>query len=451
MGVGLVLRVLPLIFWFQTECIRDECIYRSIANKILAGKGLTLAIKGWLPAPGYPYLLAGFKWLMGSQQWIIALQVLLSLVSIALVHAIGRRVAGPRVARIAMWLFALNPTLAWFTNTLWIETIYITCLLASSWAILVARNDPEDWSAAAGSGAVLGIAVLFRGIATYLPPLYLLALLWPASADDDALDPAGWMERLRAARRSVAGFLVAMVLIVAPWSTYASSRYGGFMVSDATVGHVLFLGNNDFEPVTFDYGTGMLTQGLFARTLKTGRRPCDRKEPPVQSSRCEVEQAIGWAKQNPGKFVARVPLRLAQNLNPHSFLTRHIRWGYWPGLPFLLREGIVVLIAAFSIATILLGTAAAWARGRGPWAVLAVGITVYTMSVTALMYGMSRFRLPLDALWTVYLAMFLADPRGVLQDLVASRARLAGALLTLPALAVLTFWFFPTAWPMFWR
>lgn len=449
LATGLLLRVLPMVLWLQTQCIRDECIYQAISRKIVAGKGLTVAVKGWLPAPGYPYLLATFKSVFGTLQAVKGLQIALGVASIWLIYQITKRVAGKRTAQVAAWLFAANPTLAWFTNTLWIETVYIACLLVAGLALLVARERPSDWRAAAGSGVALGIAVLFRGIATYLPPLFLLALVWPS--DGSLWDRDGWRDRVVAYRRSIAGFLVAMVVVVSPWSIYASNRYGGFMVSDATVGHVMFLGNNDFEPLTFDYGNGMLTQGLFARHLRTGRRPCDRKQPPVQSSRCEVEQAIGWAKRNPGEFLGRVPLRLAQNLNPHSFLTRHVRWGYWPGLPWYLKEALVVLIVAFSLGATALGTAAAWSRARGPWAVIAIGIAVYTMAVTAVMYGMTRFRLPVEALWTVYLAMFLVDPRGVVRDLAESPWRLTGALLTLPTLLALSMWFFPTGWPMFWR
>ena len=106
-----------------------------------------------------------------------------------------------------------------------------------------------------------------------------------------------------------------------PYSIYGSKTYGGFMVTDATAGHVLFLGNNDFPPLTFDYGNGMLTEPLFSRYLSTGRRPCRRDVPPVQSTKCEVAAAIDWAEEHPDKFVARVPLRVAQLLNPNSFLT----------------------------------------------------------------------------------------------------------------------------------
>ncbi len=451
--VGFVARAWPIAEWHTGDCIRDECIYRAIAFNVFEGKGLTVSNKGWLPAPGYPYLLAYTRHLTGSMQWVKLWQVGLSLVSIGLLFRITKRVAGLRAGRIAAFLFALNPTIAWFTGTMWIETVYIFFLLAAGAAALAA-HDTDDWRPAALAGALLGVAVLFRGIATYLPPLFLLAILWPTEQEQADGASVAWGElrsRARARWRSLAAFMIAMVLTVGPWSVYASSRFGGPMVSDATVGHVMFLGNNDFPPLTFDYGNGMLTQSLFARYLSTGRRPCKRNVPPVRSSSCEVQQAIAWAKRNPGPFLARVPLRTAQFFNPHSFLTRHARWGFLRGLSWWAKEGLVLLIVAFSMGTTILGTVAAWARARGPWAFIAIGTAVYTVAVTAIMYGMTRFRLPIEALWIPYFAMFLADPRGVLDDLRASPGRLTGALITLPPLLLLTLWYAPTGWPSLWR
>ena len=144
-------------------------------------------------------------------------------------------------------------------------------------------------------------------------------------------------------------------------------------------------------------------------------------------------------------------MRLAQILNPNSFFTRHLRWGYWAGFPWWAKEGLIALIALCSMALMVPGTLAAWAKARGPWAWIAVGTTIYTIAVTAMMYGMSRFRLPLEAMWTVYLAMFLADPRGVWRELEASPGRMVGALLTIPPIIALALWYLPTGWPMFWR
>lgn len=434
LAAGLLLRVLPMFLWPQTDCVRDECIYRALAQGILSDGVLGETTKGWLSAPGYPYLLAFFRRATGSWFTIKWLQIAASLTSIPVLYAITARLTeGLRAPRWAAWLLALHPTIAWYSNTWWIETFYIALLLP---AVLLVLDRPHARHGA-GAGLLLGIAILFRGIATYLPPIFALGLL---------LDDRPFAERLKPA----GALLLASVLTVAPYSLYASSRYGGFVVSDATMGHVLFLGNNDFEPMTFDYGNGALTQPHYYAELRTGRKPCPRQGPPVPSSRCDTAAAIDWVRQNPGTFAARVPLRLAQQLNPHTFFTRHLRWGYFWGVDGLLEELLVLWILLTSVGTVLGGTLAGLARGTGRYAVLAGGIIVYTFATAAVSYGMSRFRLPLEPLWLVYLALFLAEPRTTLQGL-KEPVRGGLALVLLPVLIWLGSWYWTTGFPLLWR
>lgn len=449
LGVALVLRLLPFILWPMGECVRDECIYRSIALKIIEGDGLNPASKGWLPAPGYPYLLAAMKVTFGSYQSVKVVQVVLSLCSVVLMYLIGRKIKDQKVARLSAWMFAVHPTLAWFTNTLWIETIYIFFLLFAVAGVLWSRE--RNWAAAIVPGMFLGAAVLFRGVATYLPPFFLLALCFPTQTSWKGVREGlgrGWQHAI--------GFVVGLLLVVSPYSIHASQKHKAFIITDATSGHVLYLGNNDYPPLTFDYGNGMLTQPLFQRYLRQGREPCPRKNAngrrisPVLTMECESDQAVDWIKENPREFVSRIPLRLAQMLNPHTFLTRHVRWGYFPGLPWVLKEGLVLWIALTSVVITFGGTVGAWARARGPFGAMAVGTVVYTMATIMLLYGMTRFRLPLEPLWIFYFSMMVSDFKGTKEILKESTWRSVGLLLTLPPMIALTGWFALTGWPLFW-
>ncbi len=455
-AVGLVLRVVPMLLWPQFECIRDECIYRAMADAIQNGDGLTVSNKGWLPSPGYPYLLAFCKTVFGSYFSIKVLQILLSVITTYFVYGLGYRVGShpdrpndvetrTHTARIAAFLFALHPTLAWFTNTQWIETVYIFFILGSMLFLMAARAGKP--AVAMLSGLFLGGAMLFKGVATYMPPFFVLAAVFPWDAP---WSTGAWLRSLRVRSGHLAAFVLGILITVGPYSVYASKRHGGFMVVDATVGHVLFLGNNDFPPLTFDYGNGMLTQPLFGKYLRAGRRPCNREVSPVLSSRCEVEGVVDWVKDHPDQFVERIPVRLAQMFNPNSFLTRHMRWGYWTGMPWWAKEGISITIVLFSVAITWLGTVSAWGRAKGPYAWMAVTAVLYTLFTTVVSYGMTRFRLPLEVFWIPYLALFLAQPRATWQAVVASPVRLTGLLLTMPPLIVLTLWYLPTGFPMFW-
>jgi len=443
--VAAILRIGPAILFEQMACVRDECIYRSMAAKIVAGEGLTVSSKGWLTAPGYPYLLALMRTTTGGFFTVKVVNIALALINVGTVYEIAKRVADLKTARVAVWLFAMHPTLAFFTQTMWIETIYIFFLLNAALAVLWARDKP--WPYAGAAGLMLACCILFRGVATYLPPIFLVALIWP---DAGWTHGAALLDSVRRRWKHGAAMVLATAIAVAPYSMYASSKHGGFVVSDATVGHVMFLGNNDYPPLTFDYGIGMLTSGIYRDYLQTGRRPCNRLAPPVQSSKCEVKASVNWMTENPEKFARRVPVRLAQLFNPNSFLTRHIRWGYWSGYPWLFKELTAAYIAAMSFFIVLFGTTTAFARARGPYAFIAVGTVLYTIAISGLTYGMTRFRLPLEPLWIIYVAMFLADPRATLAALRGSTPRAVGALLAIPPLTMLMLWYLPTGFPRFW-
>ena len=169
----------------------------------------------------------------------------------------------------------------------------------------------------------------------------------------------------------------------------------------------------------------------------------------MKSSDCEVERALRWAKNHPYEFFSRIPLRCAQLLNPHTFLSRHIRWGYWPGLPFILKELLVLYVAAFSFLVVIVGTVVAFARARGVYGVVAVGTVVYHVATVAGLYGMSRFRLPLEPLWMVYVALLIAEPGETLRLLRQSRWRIGGAIVLTPILFWLMIWFVGTGFPGF--
>ena len=88
------------------------------------------------------------------------------------------------------------------------------------------------------------------------------------------------------------------------------------------------------------------------------------------------------------------------------------------------------------------GSLGAIARARGTYGVVAVGTVLYHIATVAGLYGMSRFRLPLEPLWMIYLALLIAQPRETLQLLRLSKLRIAGAILMMPTLFWLFMWYF---------
>lgn len=436
MGVGLGLRVLPLVLWGAGGCVRDECTYKGLAEGIVKGKGL-LSHEGWLWAPGWPYTLAVFQAAFGSVNPARGLQVAASVLTIGLAAVLVRRVADVRAARVAAWLFALHATFAWFAGSLFSEVVYTALLLMAVITLLWSREG--DARRALVPGLLVGACVLFRGVATYLGPIFLVVALWPV--DERLMDAA------RARWKHAVAFALAMSLTVAPYSLYASHRHGGFVISDATLGQMMWLGDNDFPPMTFDWGNGQIDSATYDAWAKAGRQHCNAKLPAARWDACERANGKAWIADHPAEFLRRIPLRLAQLVTPHTFLTRHVRSGRWPGLPFEVKEPLLAVVAATSLAVILGGGAAAWLRARGPLGALVGGVVAYHMLAISLLAGMSRYRVPLEPFGVVFLAIALAEPRGTLQAARAEPLRAVLAAVWVLALLPLMLWTLPDGFP----
>lgn len=423
---GLLLRALPMVIWGWAgdDCTRDECIFKIAARPILTGEGLGLAPVGWLPAPGFPYLLAACQVMFGSFESVKWVHWLLTIPTLASLTAVADHLGGRRAGRWMAWLFALHPTFIFYVGTMWTETVY-TALLAWSLHALV-------WARAGGParalvlGLLLGACILNRGVATWIAPIVALGLVAPAVPTT----LRDWAASISARSRHLGAYVLAMFLSVAPYSIAASSRWGGPVISDATLGHVIALGNDDYPPITFDYGIGQLTGRLFSHTLSTGRRDCNKGEGPVVYDRCEVRRAATWIEEHPREFLARVPTRLAQLFNPHSFLTRHILWGYWPGLPWLLKQGILLAQVGMTSIACGFGAFATLGRARGPLGLVTGGILLYYVVLISFLYGLTRFRLPVEPLLLLWVACWLADPRESWAALRDAPVRLAAASFT---------------------
>jgi hypothetical protein len=430
-AVTVGLRGLVLALWPLERCVRDECMYLFTAERMANGLGMT-ASNGWIWAPAHVFVLSVVERLTGWAELTRIPQVLLTGVAVLYLVRLGRRVVGERAALAAGWLYALHPTLVFFATRLWSETVYATLLLIALEQLLLARE--QHRGRAIVTGVLVGLCVLLRGVATYMLPIFALGLLWER-----------W--RTRAAWLQVLALGTAAVLVVAPYSAYATHKFGAFILSDRTLGQMMWLGDNDFEPITFDVGNGQLHDDDYDRTTGQGREHCAPKERPIERDLCETENGKAWIRAHPAEFARRMPLRLAQLFNPNSFLTRHLRTGGWKHLPQVVDEGLCWLVVAASFLTVLGAAIGAWTARRAPYLVVVALTTAYHLAAIAALAGLSRYRVPLDILWLPYAGAFLTAPIAGLRAIACSRWRLLGLLVTLSVLLWLMLWFLPAGFP----
>ncbi len=439
--IGTLLRVVPLLVWMDDwGCVRDECTYLGLARRMADGQGMTSS-SGWVWAPGYPFLLTIHQLLFRWAAAIRGTQVVVAALSAVMLYRLAFRGGSVARARVATWLYCLSPTMIFFSQSLWSECIYGALLLGGLLVFEAARRRlaEEDVRAglrwAAGLGAMVGCCMLFRGVATYMLPIFGVALVW------------GRLRRAAAWGQVGVLFLVA-ALTVAPYSLYATKKFGDTIITDRTLGQMMWLGNNDFEPITFDWGNGTLSRRAWSRHTAVGREPCGSRKEALQRDDCQTEAGKQWIKDHPEEFVQRMPLRVAQLLNPHSFITRHLRWGDWRGLPWQVDELIILWNVAFSLLILLGGGLVLAARGKGARGILIAGLLLYHVAAISVLAGLTRYRAPLEPLLMLYAAQLISEPRAVLGSIRGWRVLLVGAVMVV--MIPLVLWFLPTGWP-WWR
>jgi 4-amino-4-deoxy-L-arabinose transferase-like glycosyltransferase len=431
LAVALLVRATALWLSAGAEPILDEQLYSLRAHALLDGRGFLGSYQSWvlhpegrfaeLPQypgawqpPGQTALIAGVMAVSGRSELAVkGVQVVLSVLSVALVYALGCAWFDPRSAFAAGGLAALYPNLIAFSHYLWSETLFIFLLLLALWLLTRRRSPPRPAEALAG-GAVLGLAALTRGTALYFPPLLAL---WMALA---------WRKEWGRALRAAACAAAAALLVVLPWSARNTLLHGGLVLIETNGPYNLWRGNGSDaftrrgDPRVKHYAPPFEGLPIHPAGNRTPRRLVGEtkrslgREKPTDLEIVRYAQASAWAaiRADPGAFVARIPLRLVDMWNPTSFLIRHFRFGAYGALPPLLEATVsAAAIGAYLVVMGLAGVGCWRARAR-PEAWLVLLLALFLSAVSALSFGLTRFRLPLMPLFMVLAGPVLAGWRG---------------------------------------
>jgi 4-amino-4-deoxy-L-arabinose transferase-like glycosyltransferase len=172
--------------------------------------------------PGYPAFLATVYALFGERhEPAVAVQVLVSVGTIALAYGVACRVFGRRAAGVAAVLLALDPDSFVFSQLLLTETLFTFVLLvavASGVRLLSSERPHKGWAALLG--VALAVCTLIRPINYYLVFAILLGLLALAGLPG-ARDNRSWFLSVgpngsRTASWGWKGTLIVLVLVAVP-------------------------------------------------------------------------------------------------------------------------------------------------------------------------------------------------------------------------------------------
>jgi 4-amino-4-deoxy-L-arabinose transferase-like glycosyltransferase len=257
----------------------DEGIYRLLANNLLVHgfygyePGGNIAYR----APGYPFFLAGLRWLVDAQWFTRTVQALMAGVTVMLAAWIANRLFGLAAAAVTAALLAITGTLAAYGSFELSETL-ATFMLVSAAAVALLAFAHDSTRIAWCAGVLLGLSVLTRPQALILIPALAV---WIGFA-------FGSKRRLRAGFALILGAVIA----IAPWTIRNASRLDAFVPVSSYGGVSLWLSNNPHADGHFRPADQMAGPAEYARISAL---------PEVDEDHEWFRLAFAYMRAHPGK------------------------------------------------------------------------------------------------------------------------------------------------------
>lgn len=217
---------LPWVLLTHGGASSDSLFYYLGAKSIAAGHGYQILghPTAFFPV-GWPAFLAGIFVVTGPSFVVVkVVNLVLWTITTGLTYALGRRLGGRRVGVLAGGLVAVAPTMALYAMHGASENLFIPLLLGVCLLLLTRDGRSPSLRRAALAGLLLGLAVLVRSTAIFLPLVLPLWLLLSRARHES------WRAAL------VLG--VTSCLVLAPWlvrnevvmHTTALSTNGGYTI-----------------------------------------------------------------------------------------------------------------------------------------------------------------------------------------------------------------------------
>ena len=380
--VGLVVRIVFLRAYVSTNLPFDDGLwYHGSANLLADGRGLldplAYVFQGRLrESAGHPplwvFVLGSVSWFGGTSVYAHQLtQVAVATLAVVAVGFLGREVAGDRPGLLAAALAAVYPAFWASQGDVYSESLY-TLVLALMLLVAYRFLRRPTWGTAIALGVATALAALCRGEALLFLPVLVLPAIVRA--------PIGRTGRWAL----LAGVGIGVVVLLAPWTIYNSTRFD--------------------DPVAITTGVGPVIAG--ANCARTYRQPelgswnvgCSVRPLPGDESVVANglrRAGVTYARNHLGRVPVVVAARIGRtfevyDVNPN---TRGPEWVDW------LVAGAWYLLVPFAVAGAVL------LRRRRVSLLPVVATVIVVVVAVALTWGTPRFRVPVDVVVVVLAAV----------------------------------------------
>jgi 4-amino-4-deoxy-L-arabinose transferase-like glycosyltransferase len=343
--------------------LQDTPDYDELALNVLSGTGFVshdnwhgFAMYSWRP-PFYSFFLAAIYGLWGySHTAIQVIQAGVGGATVVLVWLLARRFCPAAAWPAALFATVYEPLVS-ISSEIMSECLFTFWVLLALWAL---GDEKRRWNYIAAGGAAVALAALTRPVGLLLLPAFAFSAL---------------LAQGRTAWRSVLWSVVVTLVVIAPW-TVRNYMVHGALVPISTHGGFIIARSNSAAPAwRQERGWGI------------DREVFERMPTEVERDRFWLRQGREFIASNPGVY-----LRLVGERFLRFWYVFKPSYNFW----------FALLLPFFA--------AGLWRNSRRPIFLFPnVFIALSTLVFCAILYGSTRFRLPLEPLFIVYAAVFLTN------------------------------------------
>jgi 4-amino-4-deoxy-L-arabinose transferase-like glycosyltransferase len=381
--------------------IQDERHYYALADNVLHGRGF--ALEGGqltsLRPPLYPTFVAGV-WSIAGSQSLTAVRlssVFLSLGICVLTYHLGLALFNAGVARWALAGVAFYPSLLFADMLLLTEVLFTFLMLAAAVAWVSLLTTPR-FTVAWAVGALVAAAALTRSVLWPFPLLLVPMTAWAVRG------PVS--KKLAVA----AMLLVGYVVVMAPWAVRNTRLQGTFTLVDTMGGMNLRMGNYKDTPDDRMWAVvGLTGEKEWSYELHQERSD-SRLMTEGQKEKWARNKAIEYMVQHPLVTLRRSAIRFADFWGLEREFVAGVRNGAYR-VPVWMTVLVAIVIGVTYPATMVLAAVGAFVtppkdvRGH----VFLMSIVVVICGLHSLVFGHSRYHLPLVPILALYAAAAITN------------------------------------------
>jgi 4-amino-4-deoxy-L-arabinose transferase-like glycosyltransferase len=426
--VGLAVRLVLLAGTASTPLqIADERHYAEIAHNLVSGHGFSLfgRLTSMRP-PLLPFLIAGVWRVTGSESYVAvrAVQIGIGMLVVLLTWLLAIRLFNRPTAVVATTIVTLYPSFLFASVLLLTELPFTLLLLAMVWCCDRLTQPKAPVALAVGAGLTLGLAALTRSV---LWPFFPLLAAWIFFAV-----PATRSKKAACSALCLVGY----VAVVGPWALRNTRLQHSPTVVDTMGGMNLRMGNYEFTPEDRMWDAVSITgEKNWAAGLGQSH-PESRSWTDGQKDKWAQGEAVRYMLANPATTIRRSILKFADFWGLERELVAGFQQGLYRPPTWFIAIAVASVFISYPLVALSasVGIFSAMPRRATHWLVLI--ISVFIVAVHAVVFGHSRYHLPLVPFLAMYAGYAATEWRA--RHVPFSRVQIVGT--TIACLCLVAVW-----------